>query len=79
MKHDRHVVGTEAPESVLVRAQLAEVQAISIDVIDAVAELARAGELLEFLHARVVLEQVTHHQHAPTGAGGLHRALGVRH
>ena len=59
----RDVVRAEAPQRVLVGAQLAEVQAVGVDVVD-VAELARVGDLLELAHARVVLEQVADHQHA---------------
>ena len=38
-EHDRHVVRAEAPERVLVGAQLAEVQAVAVDVAQ-LAELA---------------------------------------
>ena len=63
MQRDRDVVRPQAPERVLVGAQLAEVEAVGIQVVQ-VAELARVGDLLEVLHARVVLEQVPDHQHA---------------
>src|SRR5436190_10508565 len=59
-EHDRHVVGAEAPERALVGAELAEVEAVAVDVTD-VAELARGHELLQPLHAGVVLEQVADH------------------
>ncbi len=63
VEHHRDVVRAEAPERVLVGAQLAQVQAVAVDVVD-LAQLAGVGQLLELLHARVVLEQVPDHQHA---------------
>jgi hypothetical protein len=50
-------VGAERPQRVLVRAELAEVQPVAVDVVD-VAELAGRGDLLELGDARVVFEQV---------------------
>ena len=76
-EHHRDVVRAEAPERVLVGAQLAEVQPVAVDVVDPLAELARVGQLLELPDARVVLEQVADHQHPPESARGRHRALGV--
>ena len=70
VQHDGHVVRPEAPQRVLVGAQLAEVQAVAVDVAD-VAQLARVGDLLELVDAGVVLQQVPHHQHLarpPLGA-----------
>ena len=46
MEKHRDVVRAKAPERVLVRAQLAEVQAVAVDVVD-LAELAAVGQLLE--------------------------------
>ena len=40
IQNHRHVMRAEAPERVLVRAQLAEVQPVAVDVVDPVAELA---------------------------------------
>ncbi len=51
-QHHRHVVRAEAPERVLVRAELAEVQPVAVDVVDPVAELARVGQLLQLLRRR---------------------------
>ena len=60
----RDVVRAEAPQRVLVGAQLAQVQPVRVDVVD-VAQLAGVGDLLELAHPGVVLEQVADHQHAP--------------
>ena len=57
----RHVVGAERPQRVLVGAQLAEVQAVAVDVEHA-PELAVVDQLLELHDAGVVLEQVADHQ-----------------
>ena len=65
-QHDRDVVRAEAPERVLVRAQLAEVQAVAVDVVE-LAELAAVDQLLQALDRGVVLEQVADHQD-PAGA-----------
>ena len=62
-QHDRDVVRAERPERVLVGAQLAEVQAVAVDVVH-VAELARVDQLLQPHEAGVVLEQVADHQRA---------------
>src|SRR5664279_85784 len=75
IEHDRDVVGSQAPERVLVRAQLAEVEPVAVDVVDPVTELPGIGQLLELAHAGVVLEQVPDHQHPAGGARRLHRAL----
>ena len=64
VQQDRDVVGAERPQRVLVRAQLAEVEAVRVDVVE-VAELAGVGDLLELRDARVVLEQVADHQQPP--------------
>ena len=76
-QHDRDVVGAEAPERVLVGAQLAEVQPVAVDVEDLLAELAGVGQLLERAQPGVVLEQVTDHQRPAGRRGGVDRALGV--
>ena len=72
----RDVVGAERPQRVLVAAQLAEVQALRVDVVD-VAELAGVGDRLEHVHAGVVDEQVPDHQDPVVVLGGLDGALGV--
>ena len=46
VQHDRDVVRAERPQRVLVRAQLAEVEAVGVDVVD-LAELAGVGDLLQ--------------------------------
>ena len=51
----------EAPERVLVGAQLAQVETVRVDVVD-VPEIPAAGDLDELVDARVVLEQVADHQ-----------------
>ena len=68
----------ETPERVLVRPQLAEIQAVRVDVVD-LAELAARGDLGEHAHARVVLEQVPDHQHPLRLARGLDDTLGLHH
>jgi hypothetical protein len=69
-------VGAEAPQRVLVGAQLTEVEAVGVDVVD-VAELAAAHDQLgERAHPGVVLEQVADHQQRPA-LGGVERTLGV--
>ena len=75
-KHDRDVVRAERPQGVLVRPQLAQVQPVRVDVVD-VAELARLGDLLQLLDARVVLEQVSDHQHPAGVARGVRNLLGL--
>ena len=72
----RDVVRAEAPERVLVGAQLAEVEPVRVEVAD-LAELARLDQLGERPHPGVVLEQVADHQHAP--ARGVEHRLGVCH
>ena len=69
----------EAPQRVLVGADLAEVQPVAVDVVDLLAELARVRQLLEPLHARVVLEQMADHQHPAACVGRRHRTLRVGH
>ena len=76
-QHHRHVVGAQRPQRVLVGAELAEVQAVAVDVEDLVAELAAVGHLLERPQPRVVLEQVADHQRAPGRGGGIDGSLGV--
>ena len=60
-QHDRDVVGAEAPQRVLVRAQLAEVQAVAVHVVE-LAELVPVEQLAQAVDRRVVLEQVPDHQ-----------------
>src|SRR4051794_24905873 len=76
MEEHRDVVRAEAPQRVLLRAQLAQVQPVAVDVVD-VAELARVGDLLEPVHAGVVLEQVADHEDPARRARRLARPLGV--
>ena len=56
------VVGAEAPERVLVLADLPEVLAVAVDVEEA-PELLRVDQVLQLGHARVVEEQVAGHEH----------------
>ena len=76
VQQDRDVVRAQAPERVLVGAQLAEVQAVAVDVVD-VAQLAGVRDLLELVDARVVLQQVPDHEHLARAPRGLDDALGV--
>ncbi len=76
VQEDGDVVRAEAPERVLVRSCLAEVEAVAVDVVD-LAELTRVGELLELADAGVVLEQVSNHQRAIGAFGGRDHALCV--
>ncbi len=69
-------MGAEAPERVLVCPQLAEVQAVAVDVVD-LPELTAISQLLELLHARVVLQQVADHQHPVCGQPGIDGPLCV--
>jgi hypothetical protein len=69
-------VRSQRPERVLVRAQLAQIQAVAVDVVD-VAELARVGDLLELDDSRVVLEEVPDHQDLAGRFGSGHDLLGV--
>ena len=46
IQHDRDVVGAEAPKSVLVRAELAQIQPVAVDVVDA-SRARRVGQLLQ--------------------------------
>src|SRR4051794_9166680 len=78
VQQHRDVVRAEAPQRVLLRAQLAEVEPVAVDVVD-VAELARVGDLLELVDAGVVLEQVADHQHAIGPPRRFDDALGARH
>ena len=78
-QHHRDVVRAERPERVLVGAQLAEVEAVAVDVVD-VAELAGVDELLEPLEAR----GGTRAGARPSACGrcrrgGLDHRLGVGH
>jgi hypothetical protein len=57
--------------------ELAEIQAVAVDVEDPVAKLTRVGELLQLPHARVVLEQVPNHQYPAACLRGCDRPLGV--
>ena len=72
----RHVVRAQRPERVLVRPQHAQVEPVRVDVAD-VAQLAAVDELLERLHAGVVLEQVADHQHPLARSRGGHDLLGL--
>src|SRR5215210_2606924 len=76
VQEDGDVVRAERPQRVLVRPQLAEVEAVGVDVVD-VAELARVGDLLELGDAGVVLEQVADHQDPPGLGSRGHGALAV--
>ena len=75
-QHDRYVVCAERPQRVLVRPQLAEVEAVGVDVVD-LAELTRVGDLLQLLNAGVVFEQVPHHQDPPRRPRRLRHLLGL--
>jgi hypothetical protein len=67
MKQDRDIVGTQAPQRILVGARLPQVQAIRVDVVH-VAEFAAVHDLLELPHPRVILEQVPDHKKPSTSA-----------
>ena len=78
MQDDRDVVGAEAPQRVLVGAQLAEVEAVAVDVVDRRRARPSSASSLSLRDARVVLEQVADHQHAARRLGGRgNGALGV--
>lgn len=70
------VVGREGPEDVLLAPDLAQIQAVGIDVIDP-AQLARGGHVLEPDKGRVVLEQMADHEHEPALLGQGDELLGV--
>ena len=57
-------------------AQLAEVEAVPVDVVD-VAEVAGVRDLLQLDHAGVVLEQVADHQHRARALGRGGDLLGI--
>ena len=69
-------MGAEAPERVLVGAQLAEVQAVAVDVVD-VAELAGVGDLLELLTPGWYSSRWPTIRIAAGALGRRDRALGV--
>jgi hypothetical protein len=69
-------VGAKRPQRVLVGAQLAEVQAVSVDVEHA-PELAGVDQLLELDDAGVVLEQMADHQRSAGALRSRHHGLGV--
>ena len=83
VQHDREVVRAERPERVLVRPDLAEVLAVSVQV-ENVAELSGVDHLLQLGHGGVVEQEVAGHEHEPSLLGeriellGLGRALGLR-
>ncbi len=66
----------KAPERVLLRAQLAEVEAIAVDVIQ-IAQLPLVEQLLQPVDRRVVLEQMADHQDLPRPLGGRDRRFGL--
>ena len=68
----------EAPERILVGAQLAEIEAVRVDVAD-LAELAARDDVGEPAHPRVVLEQVSDHQDAAVALSRRDRRLCVTH
>ncbi len=70
------VVRAEAPEGVLVGAQLAEVEAVAVNVVE-LPELPPVEQRLEAVHGGVVLQQVAHHQDPPRPLGGRDGALRV--
>ena len=72
----RDVVRAETPEGVLVGAQLAEVHAVAVDVVE-LAQLTAVDQLLQARHGGVVLEQVAHHQDPPRPLGRRDGAFGV--
>jgi hypothetical protein len=77
-EHQQHrdVVGGEAPEDVLLGPELADVEAVGVDVLD-LAQDAGPDELLELQHRGMVLEEVAHHQDAPLAPGGLNQVLSL--
>ena len=76
VQQHRHVVRAEAPERVLVRAQLAQVEAVAVDVVD-VAELAGVGDLLQLLEPGWYSSRWPDHQHPARLRGRRDHALGV--
>src|SRR5215211_235911 len=72
----REVVGAEGPERVLVLAMLAEVEAVRVDVAQR-AQFAGAHQRGQPFDARVVLEQMAHHEHAFRRARSLDDGLGL--
>ena len=76
-QQDRHVVRAERPQGILVRAELAEVEPVAVDVEDP-AEVAVVDQLLELDDAGVVLEQVADHERPPRRRGGADDGLRSR-
>jgi len=58
------VMGGEGPQGVFLAADLSEVEAVGVDVVDA-AQASRDGQLLEPHEDGVVLQQVTDHEGQP--------------
>src|SRR5207249_1089487 len=73
VQEDRHVVGTETPEGVLVTTDLSEVEPPRIHVVER-AELARGEQFLELADAGVVLQQVPAHRSRASGSASQHQA-----
>ena len=57
---DRHIVGPEAPQGVLVRSNLSQVRSLTVEVIDR-PQLARRYHLPQVLYRRVEYQKVTDH------------------
>ena len=74
LEQHRDVVRTEAPERVLVGAELAEVEALGVQVVD-VAEVALFDQVGELADPGVVTEQVPDHQGQVALGGQGHDAL----
>jgi hypothetical protein len=72
----RHIVRSQRPEGILFRAQLAQVEAIAVDVAHG-AELTVVDECLQRLDSWVVLEQVPDHQGAAGRSRRRDHRLGV--
>src|SRR5712691_2613800 len=78
IQKDGYVVRREAPESVLVVPNRAEVHALVVQIVD-VAELLGVDHPLEPPHNGVVLQQMANHQHAALLLGDAYQLLGLMH
>ena len=75
--HDRQVVRGEVPHRVHVMPDLAQVQALRIDVVD-LADLARVDVLLHLVDGRVVDEDVADHERQALRRRELDQRLALR-
>ena len=77
-QHHRDVVRREAPEDVFFGPDLADVQAVRIEIVD-LAERAVSNQPLQPENGRVVLQDVADHQHTAFRSRQLHQRLAVHH